>query len=80
MVLEDGGLPVTIGLKQRDPFRTPGCAFKDPECMIDPKEDCSGQAKVYIVTCDNINCQNKVIEGPENRMGPKITEAGGNPD
>ena len=34
---------------------------------------------VYIVTCDNINCQKKVTEGPENRLGPKPTEAGGEP-
>ena len=53
LVLEDGGLPVTIGLKKRDPFWTPGCTFMDPTCMVDSKEDCSGQAKVYIVTCSS---------------------------
>ena len=75
LVIEDGGLPVTIGLKKRDPFRTPGCTFGDPSCIVDPREDCSSQSKVYIVTCDG--CNMKVEEGPELRTGPKPTEAGG---
>ena len=43
--------------------------------MVDPKDDCSRQAQVYIVTCNS--CNMKVEEGPENRLGPRPTEAGG---
>ena len=59
LVLEDGGLPATLGLKIRDPFRQPGCTYKDPNCMVDPSLDCSQQDSVYIITCDG--CQNAVM-------------------
>ena len=75
LVLEDGGLPITIGLKKRDPFRSHGCTFGDPDCMVDPSEDCSSQSKVYVITCGG--CNQKVEEGPAPRTGPKPTEAGG---
>ena len=74
LVLEDGGLPVTIGLKKRDPFRSHGCTFGDPSCMVDPKEDCSSQAKVYIITCGG--CNMRVEEGPEERSGPNPLRLG----
>ena len=46
LVLEDGGLPIMIGLKVRDPFRCQGCMFKDDKCMINLNTDCSRHASV----------------------------------
>ena len=51
------------------------CTYNDPTCMVDPAVDCSGQGKVYIVVCGG--CNEKVVEGPDNKMNPKPTEAGG---
>ena len=62
LVLEDGGLPATLGLKVKDPFRKLGCTFWDPACMVDPNVDCSQQDPVYIITCGG--CNEKVTEGP----------------
>ena len=55
LVMEDGGVPATLGLKLRDPFRRPTCRFMDPNCMVDPTVDCSQQDQCYIVTCNT--CQ-----------------------
>ena len=52
LVLEDGGLPATLGLKVRDPFRIPGCTFKDPSCIVYESIDCSRQDSVHIITCN----------------------------
>jgi hypothetical protein len=51
-VVEGGGVPITRGLKQGNPFRKEGCAFKDPECRVNPKVDCGKMGAVYAVTCD----------------------------
>ena len=74
-MLEDGGLPATLGLKVRDPFRTPGCTFKDPSCIVDESVDCSRQDSVYIITCNG--CLETVTNGPVSRVMPRPTEAGG---
>ena len=34
LVLEDGGAPVTLGLKVKDPFHNPVCQFGDPDCWV----------------------------------------------
>ena len=34
LVLEDGGAPVTLGLKVKDPFSIPVCQFGDPDCWV----------------------------------------------
>ena len=75
LVLEDGGLPVTLGLKKRDPFRVNGCTFKDKKCIVSPNTDCSRQGQVYIITCKS--CKSNVYEGPKPMVHPKWNEAGG---
>ena len=32
LIIEDGGAPVTLGLKIKDPFTTSGCQFGYPDC------------------------------------------------
>ena len=66
MVLEDGGLPATLGLKLRNPFRALQCTFGDPNCMVSPSTDCSLQDKVYIITCNE--CLDEVTTGTTNTL------------
>ena len=73
MVLEDGGIPITMGLKSRDPFRTQECTFSDVNCMVDTTTDCSQQDKVYIITCNG--CMQDITTPP--MTGLKPTEPGG---
>ena len=72
MVLEDGGVPATLGLKKRDPFRVERCRFKDDNCRVDPSTDCSQQGRVYILTC---NACPEAVAGGVARGKP--TEPGG---
>ena len=64
MVLEDGGLPTTLGLKLRNPFRAQQCTFGDPNCMVSASTDCSLQDKVYVITCNE--CLDEVTTGTTN--------------
>ena len=75
LVLEDGGLPATLGLRVRDPFRHEGCTFGDPTCIVDRRQDCSRQDVVYIITCNE--CKERVCQGPDLENTAKPTEAGG---
>ena len=51
LVLEEGGQPITLGLKARDPFSKPGCKFRDPQCIVKPNKDCSEMGLVYVIRC-----------------------------
>ena len=75
MVIEDGGLPVTLGAKLRDPFRTPQCTYKDPQCIVDVRADCSQQAQVYICTC--LGCSEEIISDMVNTGTIKSNKPGG---
>ena len=33
-VVEEGGIPITAGLKKQDPFKKDECLFGDPDCWI----------------------------------------------
>jgi hypothetical protein len=51
-VIEAGGAPIFLGLTKGDPFRIPGCDFKDPRCIMDPKQPCSVQGACYRIECN----------------------------
>ena len=51
LVTEEGGQPVTLGLKVTDPRKTEGCQFGDPECWV-KGDKCSTMGCTYCVTCD----------------------------
>ena len=51
LVTEEGGKPVTLGLKVSDPRKTEGCQFGDPECWVLGNK-CSTMGCTYCVTCD----------------------------
>ena len=57
LVLEDGGVPVTLGLKQKDPFSDNKCKFGDEECWVQDGK-CNAMGCIYNVTC--IGCQEAI--------------------
>ena len=75
IVLEDRGIPATLGLKQRDPFRADGCSYGDPNCNPDPKIDCGQQDMVYVITCNG--CKDPVPGVSRDRGKSKPTDTGG---
>ena len=42
LVVEEGGLPVSIGLKLANPFKTNGCQYGDINCLIQDDHDQTG--------------------------------------
>ena len=75
LVVEDGGVPATLGIKSRDPFRSEGCTFRDPNCMVDIKNDCSKQDQIYIVTCNG--CKESVNQQEVGWSNKRKTDPGG---
>ena len=57
LVLEDGGAPITLGLKKKDPFETNACKFGDPQCWIKDGK-CHKMSCIYNITCNT--CQEEV--------------------
>ena len=39
-VIEDGGVPVYIGLLRPNPMKPVGCTFGDDRCMVDRSQNC----------------------------------------
>ena len=52
---EKGGLPVSIGLKIKDPFKLNGCDFGDDNCPVDGKQLCSTMGSCYRAICESTN-------------------------
>ena len=50
--IEKGGLPVSIGLKKKDPFRAEGCDFNDDNCPVQDSQSCSTMGTCYRVICE----------------------------
>ena len=57
LVLEDGGAPITLGLKKKDPFEKKECKFGDPQCWIKDGK-CHKMSCIYNITCNT--CQEEV--------------------
>ena len=55
LVTEDGGLPVTAGLRKTDPFKRLECRFKDPSCIVEKHKDCAKTGVIYEITCVSCN-------------------------
>ena len=58
VVLEEGGHPISLGLKKRDPFLTNGCQFNDNDCIMRSDKDCSMMGAIYIIRC--ISCKERL--------------------
>jgi hypothetical protein len=39
-VIEAGEVPISQGLKKKDPLRSQVCDYRDPDCFIDNKQSC----------------------------------------
>ena len=50
--IEKGGLPITLGLRKRDPFRVSGCDFGDKNCPINEDQPCSTMGSCYRALCE----------------------------
>ena len=68
VVMEEGGVPLTQGLKESNPFRTRGCQYGDSECLVDQRQDCGVMSAVYIIRCNT--CQSDLP--PEIKDNPRL--------
>ena len=59
--IEKGGLPISIGLKKKDPFRINGCDFEDERCPINNKQACSTVGSCYRAMCQCAESGNSTI-------------------
>ena len=60
LVIEDGGRPITCGLRTKDPRRPPGCIFGDRNCIVSHSEQCDRQGVIYQIVCND--CRKTVDE------------------
>ena len=70
LVVEEGGLPVSIGLKLANPFKTDGCQFGDNNCLIQDDHDCGTMGAVYCIKC--LGCKAELdpeIKEDPNKIG-----------
>jgi len=51
LVMEEAGVPVSMGLKRNNPIKAEGWRFDDGECMVDTKGDCSNLRSRYMIRC-----------------------------
>ena len=68
-MLEEGGIPVTLGLKLNDPFLTSGCQFGAEKCLISEKHKCNATRAVYTIKCKTC-LKNKPAGVREDRKKP----------
>ena len=68
IVMEEGGVPLTLGLKKTDPCPTDGCQFGDRECWVEGNK-CSSMGSIYCITCNTC----KQVLDPEIREVPSIS-------
>jgi hypothetical protein len=67
-VIEAGGFLISQGLKKKDPFRSQGCDYGDPDCFIDPKQSCSEQGLCYRTVCNLCDSDVEVPRSSENEV------------
>ena len=70
LVTEEGGVPVTLGLKVTDPHKVEGCQYGDQDCWVEGSK-CSEMNALYVITCKTCEA---LVENTE-RDNPK--EPGG---
>ena len=51
LIQEEGGNPISLGLKQRDPFAPSTCRCGDMNCLARTGQDCGAMGAVYLITC-----------------------------
>ena len=58
IIQEESGLPITIGLKKKNPFLQEGCQYNNPECLASGDGDCGRMGIVYAIRC--ITCKRDI--------------------
>ena len=51
-VIEDGGVPVYIGLLKPDLMKQVCCTFGDDRCMVDRSQNCDKSGVMYSIQCN----------------------------
>ena len=46
LVQEEGGNPISLGLKSRDPFAVNTCRYGDNQCLGRPGQDCGAMGAI----------------------------------
>ena len=54
LVTEEGGVPVTLGLKVIDTHKKQGCQYNDKDCWVEDGK-CSEMGALYCITCKTCN-------------------------
>ena len=57
--MEEGGLPISAGLKVNDPFKPDTCRYGDSKCIVENGKDCATMGILYEITCQSCS---EVIE------------------
>ena len=73
IVQEEGGNPISLGLKKRDPFAVQTCRYGDSQCLGRPGQDCGAMGALYLITCTSCKTQlpPEVHENPGEKGGVK---------
>ena len=73
IVQEEGGNPISLGLKKRDPFSTDNCRYGDNLCLSRPGQDCGAMGTIYLITCSQCKTElpPEVRENPGEKGGVK---------
>ena len=68
LVVEDGGCPISNGLKVNDPLRPKGCIYRDPKCIVDSKYQCNKTSMIYKITCTS--CDSVIEDSNDSKESP----------
>ena len=60
-VVERGGIPILTGLQKKDPFKSEGCDFGDPECLVGA--GCMKTGVCYRISCNECDPKPTRVQG-----------------
>ena len=69
LVIEDGGRPIHVGLKVRDPHRLDGCVFGQEACPVVSGTDCDRTGVVYKIECKQCKETAENVNSVHNYIG-----------
>ena len=71
-VVEDGGVPISMGLKRRDPHKSDKCIYNE-DCMVDVKNDCGVMNTCYSITCNKCPEETAEVTAPNPKQRARVT-------
>ena len=69
-VVEEGGLPVSVGLRVNDPFHPGTWRYGHKECIVEKGKDCATMGILYEITCKSCNEVIEMNEGEQTSRQP----------